>query len=126
VTRAVEIAVDNIANAGHAAAAAASLSASQAVAIRYELKDRVAADREALAIALKDAENVAQQAAAGQPWHLGVLRGVAPPAAGGAPSLVKIVPYYMVPVVGGFKEPDIRIPDLEVRTTATVTYALKP
>jgi uncharacterized protein YggE len=126
VTRAVEIPVDNVANAGHVAAAVASLSTNQTVTIRYELKDRVGADREALAIALKDAESAAQRAAAGQQWHLGVLRSVGPPTAAGSPSLVKIVPYFMVPVVGGFKEPDLRIPELEVGTTTTVTYAVKP
>ena len=126
VTRAIEITVDNVANAGHVAAVAASLSTNQTVAIRYELKDHVAADREALAMALKDAESAAQRAAAGQQWHLGVLRGVSPTSTAGSQSLVKIVPYFMVPVVGGFKEPELQIPELEVGTTATVTYAVKP
>jgi uncharacterized protein YggE len=126
ITRAVEIPVDNVADAGHVAAAAASLTLSGTVAIRYELENRVAANREALAFALKDAENAAQRAASGQQWHLGVLRSVTPPASARSPSLVKIVPYFMVPVVGGFKEPELRVPEIEVGTTATVTYAVKP
>jgi uncharacterized protein YggE len=128
VSRPVVITVDNLANAGHVAAAAASLSSDQAVAIRYELKNHADADREARNIALKDAENAAQAAAASQSsgWHLGVMRAVVPPSVISSPPPAKVVPYRMIPVVGGFQEPFIDVPYLEVRATATVTYAIKP
>lgn len=37
-----------------------------------------------------------------------------------------IVPFRLVPVAGGFKEPDIRIPDVAIHASATVTYEIKP
>jgi TonB family protein len=124
--RQVEIAVDAVANAGHAAAAVASLASVDAVAIRYALNEHAAADREALDSALKDAENTARDAVNREKLRLGVLREVvAPPGDRSRPS-AKTVPYYLVPITGGFKEPDISVPELEVRVTATVTYAIKP
>jgi uncharacterized protein YggE len=128
VSRRVEITVDNVANAGHVAAAAASLSSGQVVAIRYELKNHIDADREARNLALKDAEGAAQVAAARQSsgGRLGAMRGVVPPSVGTSPPTVKVVSYHLFPIVGGFKELPVPVPDLEVRATVTVTYAIKP
>ena len=124
-SRLVEITVDAVPNAGHVAAAAASLTSIDRIAIRYTLTDRAAAYRDVMSLALKDAENSARDAVTGQQQQLGVVRTVNVPIAHARPP-VAIVTFHMIPVMGGVKEPDIPIPELEVRATATVTYAIKP
>ncbi|HWT07342.1 MAG TPA: SIMPL domain-containing protein [Xanthomonadales bacterium] len=125
-SRHIEITVDTVANAGHVAFAAASLASADPVAIRYALNAREPAYREALNIALKDAENGAREAVTSQQLHLGVLRQVVVPPNDRARAPVTLVRFHLIPVVGGFKEPDIRVPELEVHAAATVTYAVKP
>jgi uncharacterized protein YggE len=123
--RQVGITADSVANAGRTAAAVASSSAVEAVAIRYTLSNHASASREALNLALKDAENRAREAVTSDRLHIGALKTVVVSPDDDAPAS-RLVPFYLVPVVGGFKEPDIRIPDIDVHATATVTYAVKP
>jgi TonB family protein len=123
--REVEITVDSVSNAGHAAAAAASVASVDPVTIRYTLNNRTPVFRQALDAALKDAEKGARDAAASLRMHLGVVKQVIVVPDNRARPIVTVVPYHLVPVVGGFKELDVRIPDLEVHASATVTYALK-
>ncbi|HEV2740750.1 MAG TPA: SIMPL domain-containing protein [Candidatus Elarobacter sp.] len=124
--RHVEITVDTVAIAGHVAAAAASVKSVEAVGIRYAVTDSAAAFRDALKNALKDAEKTAREALALQKMQLGALKYVAVSPNGPMQPSTDIVPFRLVPVAGGFKEPDIRIPDVEVHASATVTYEIKP
>ncbi len=122
----VEITVDKAASAGHAAAAAAALTSVEVIGIRFALKDRDSQYREAWRIALANAEKRAREVATSQNLQLGVLKKISlsqserlrPPSA--------IIPYRLVPIVNGFREPDIRIPTEEVHASATATYAIKP
>jgi len=125
-SRQIGITVDTVANAARVAAAVASLSGIESVAIRYVLNDHAAASRAALTTALNDADDAAREAVTSQRLHLGPRKEivVAPDDRASAPS--RIVLYYRVPVVGGFKDPDVHVPDLEVRVTVTVTYTVKP
>jgi uncharacterized protein YggE len=126
VARQVTITADSVANATHLAFAVASQPGIEHVVIRYLLNDHAAASREALTNALNDAERAAEEAVTRKGLHLGVRRDVVVPPDDRAPAPYTIVPYYLVPVVGGFKEPEIRIPYVTVHATATVTYAIKP
>ena len=122
--REVEITVGSPANAGHVAAAVASLgSPVDTVAIRYALNDRTAAFDDALRMALKDAENSARGAVMD---HLGALKHVTVVPKDRTRAPTAIVPYHLVPVIGGIKEPDVRIPEIAVYASATVTYSIKP
>jgi len=125
-SRRVDIAVDTVAIAGHAATAAAALASVDTVAIRYALNDRASAYREALNIALKDGEQSARDALAFERLQLGKLKQVAVPPNDRTRPPSTIVPFHLVPVMGGLKEPDLRIPELEVHAFATVTYFVKP
>jgi TonB family protein len=124
-TRDVEIWVDTVADAGHAAAAAASIETIDPVSIRYTLHDRVPAFRQALDAALKDAENGARLAVTNLGRRLGVVKQVVVVPDDSSRPLVRVVPYHLIPVIGGFNEPVVRAPDLEVHATATVTYAVQ-
>ena len=123
--RQITVTVDTVANAGHAAGAVASVSPAETVTIRYVLNDHASASREALTIALKDAENLAREAVTSVGLHLGPLKQVVVPPDDRTLSPTKVVSFHLVPVVGGFKEPDTRVPDLDVRATVTVTYSIK-
>jgi TonB family protein len=37
-----------------------------------------------------------------------------------------VVPFRLVPVVGGFTQPQVRVPEVQTRAAATVTYTIKP
>jgi len=123
--RNIEISVDSVANAGHAAAAAASVASVDPVSIRYELNNRTPAFREALDAALKDAEKGAREAATSLRGHLGAVKQVIVVPDNISRPIVSLVPFFLVPVIGGFKEPVVGIPALEVHASATVTYAIK-
>ena len=122
--RRVEITVDSVANAGHVAAAAASVKTLEVLEIRYALNDSTSAFRDALSNALKDGEKSARDALVPERLQLGALKHVAVSPNDRVPS--STVPLHLVPVAGGFKEPDIRIPDVEVHASVTVTYEIKP
>ena len=124
--RLIAVTVDAVANAGRAAGAVASVSPAETVTIRYVLNDHASASREALAIAVKDAEKLAREAVTSDRLHLGKLKDVVVPTDEHRSLPVTIVPFHLVPVVGGFKEPDARIPDVEVRAAVTATYFIKP
>ena len=127
VSRQVAITVDAVGNAPRVAATVASLPGIEGVAIRYVLNEHAAASRDALTAALADADDAAREAVTSQRLHLGVRKEVVvPPPNDRAPVPNKIVPFFLVPVVGGFKEPDMRVPDITVRATATVTYTVIP
>jgi TonB family protein len=122
----IEIAVANVANAAHVAAVASTLKPIDVRGIRFALRDRESAYREARSAALNDAEQAAREAVARRQLHLGALthanglpRDPEPPPRG-------VVPVRLIPVSSGFQEFDVRVPDLELRITATVTYAVKP
>jgi TonB family protein len=125
-TREVEITVDAVPNAGRVAAAAARFKPVDAVSIRYELSNAAAAYREALGVALKNAETTARDQASFQRWALGALKEYVVPPNDARQTPIHIVPYHLVPVVGGLQQPEVLIPDLEVRAVATVTFAVKP
>ena len=124
-TRQVTITADSVANAAQIASVT-SQSGVEGAVIRYLLRDHAAASREALTNALNDAEQAAREAVRSKGLNLGVRRDVVVPPDDLAPVPYTIVPFFLVPVVGGFKEPDIRIPPVAVYATATVTYAIKP
>jgi uncharacterized protein YggE len=124
-TRAVAIAVDSVPNAVHVAAAAAAVASVNVSGIRYELTDREAAYRDAMALAVKDGENSAQGAVSMQRLRLGPLKQVTVP----PPTMIRpyvFVTFHLVAIIGGFTEPDIQIPEIPVRAIATVTYAVMP
>jgi TonB family protein len=123
--RQVEITVDTVANAGHVAAAAASVKPVDVVAIRYALNDNTSAFRDALSNALKDGEKSAREALKAERLQLGALKHVAV-SPNDARASSSTVSFHLVPEADGFKEPDIRIPDVEVHAFATVTYEIKP
>ncbi|MEA2787031.1 MAG: hypothetical protein QOF71_3135, partial [Candidatus Eremiobacteraeota bacterium] len=125
-TRHVTITADTVANAAHIASVASQSGVEGIVAIRYLLRDHAAASRDALTNALNDAEHAAREAVMSKGLHLGVRREVVVPPDDLAPVPYNVVPFFLVPVAGGFKEPDIRIPYVTVHATATVTYAIKP
>ncbi|MEA2785879.1 MAG: Gram-negative bacterial TonB protein C-terminal [Candidatus Eremiobacteraeota bacterium] len=125
-TRQVRITADSVANATDVAAAVASQPGVEAVAIRYIVRDHAAASRDALTNALNDAEQAAREAVASKNLHLGARKDIAVQPDGLAEAPYHIVPYFLVPVAGGFKEPDIRIPNVVVYATATVIYAVNP
>ena len=123
--RYVEIAVDDLANLGRAEVAVSSVRYVEMFAVRFELRDSAPAQREALSLAVRDAEKSAGYAVTGQHLRLGVVRQVIVHGNDRARSPIAVVPVRIVPVVGGFTEPVIRVPDLEVHASATVTYAIK-
>jgi len=123
--RQITVTVDTVANAGHAAAAvASSLSFAEGVTIRFVLNDNASALRDALTIAVKDAEKSARDAVSSQRWRLGPQREivVTPSDRTQAPSTT--VRYSRFPIARGFTESD-RIPDVDVRAAVTVTYSVK-
>lgn len=124
--RHLTVTVDTVANAGHAAAAvASSLSYPNAVMVRFVLNDYESASRDALTIAVKDAEKAAREAVAGIRRHLGAQRAfvVTPRDRTQAPSMT--LQFSRLPAARGFAETD-RIPDLEVHAAVIVTYSVKP
>ena len=124
--RYVEIIVDKIANVDRAVAAASSVTPVVVVtAIRFALRDSARAQREALNLALKDAETSARTAVAAQQARVVVRQVIVPPNNRARPPSV-VVPFRLVPVIGGFTQPPVRIPEVETRATATVTYTIKP
>jgi uncharacterized protein YggE len=123
--RYVEIAVDKIANVERTVAAASSVPPVVVTAIRFALRDSERAQREALNLALKDAETSARTAVATQQARLVVRHVIVPPNDRARPPSV-VVPFRLVPVVGGFTQPQVRVPEVQTRATATVTYAIKP
>jgi uncharacterized protein YggE len=62
---AIEVRVDDVARAGELADAAVSAGATSVEGIRFDLKDRASAEREALRLAVVDARGRAEAAAAG-------------------------------------------------------------
>jgi uncharacterized protein YggE len=125
-SRQIEIMVDKLANAGRAAALAAALPSADRVAIRYALDDHDAAYRTALSLALSDAEKSAREAAAAQHVRLGALVRIVPSPIDRVRTPSMVVPFHLVPVIGGFAQPRIPVPELEVRAAATVTYTILP
>lgn len=124
--REIEITVDAVANASHVAGAVASVAPAEPVTIRYVLNDHASASRDARAIAVKDAERIAREAVTGERLHLGAVKDIADTADARTRVPQHVVSYRLVPVVGGFKEPDARVPDLEVFASVTATYFVKP
>lgn len=124
--RQLTVTVDTVANAGHAAAAvASSLSYPDTVTVRFVLNDNASASRDALTIAVKDAEKGARDAVMSIRQHLGTQREfvVAPRDRTQAPSTT--VRFSRFPIARGFTESD-SIPDIEVHASVTVTYSVKP
>ena len=125
-SRYVEIAVDDVANVGRTVAAASSAASVVVIGVRFSLHDSAPAQREALSIAIKDAEQSARQAVAAQHLRLGVVRQVVVPPSDRARPPIAVVPFRLDPIVGGFTPPPVPVPDLEIRASATVTYEVKP
>ena len=125
-SRQVAITADSVANAAHIAGAVATQPGVDGVAIRYMLNDHAAASRDALTKAINDAEQAARDAVTSKGLHLGLRKDVVvrPDDRASAPS--RTVPYFLVPITGGFTEPTIRVPDVAVNATATVTYTVLP
>ena len=124
--RQVTITADSVANAVHVAAAVTAQAGVEGVEIRYTLNDYAPALRDAQTEALNDAARVAREAVTSKGLHLGVRRDYVVPPDDHASAPYRIVPFALVPVIGGFREPEIRIPYIPVHATVTATYAIKP
>ncbi len=123
--RNVEIPVDHIANVERTVTAASSVAPVEVIGIQFALRDSAAAQREALNLAIKDAETSARTAVAAQQARV-VVRQVIVPANNRALPPSVVVPFRLVPVAGGFAQPPVRAPSIEVRATATVRYTIQP
>ncbi len=124
--RQITVTVDTVANAGHAAGAvASSLSFPDAVTIRFVLNDNASASRDALAIAVKDAETLARDAVMSQRWQLGPHREIVVPPSDRTQPPSTTVRFSRFPGGRGFTESD-RVPDVLVHAAVTVTYSVKP
>jgi uncharacterized protein YggE len=125
--RPLRITVGSIANAARVAAVVASFPSANSVTIRYSISDVSSAYREALSIALKDAEARARNAASAQHVRLGALKGFR--ASPTDAELLRVPPSaYMqfdpIPTAGGFVQPDRSIPDVGLAIEAQATYAV--
>ncbi|HEY0383428.1 MAG TPA: SIMPL domain-containing protein [Candidatus Elarobacter sp.] len=125
-SRQIEIAVRNVVDVAHVVAVAASPPSVDFTAVRFALRERAAAYRDAVSAARKDAEETARDAVARQQHHLGALTYAEEPPNDVARTPTALLPLRLTPIAGGVKPPDVRIPDLEVRATVTVTYAVTP
>jgi TonB family protein len=123
--RSVEIAVDDISKVDRTVTAVSAVASVGVTGIRFTLYDTAPAYRQALDLAVKDAETTARGALTA-PQRLGAVRSVVVQPNNGARSPVAVVPYRPIPIVGGFTQPPVRVPQLEVRASATVTYAITP
>ena len=124
-THAIEITVRNVTSVKNVVSAAASLPAVEVGGIRFALREYSAAYNDAIAAALKDAEQIASDAVTRQHSHLGQLKHTeASPNPSRAP--IALVPLRRTSVAGDVKVPDDLIPDLEVRATVTLRYAVTP
>jgi uncharacterized protein YggE len=119
---AVEIKVEAVAGAGSAAVAAAAVPFVDVLGIRYELNDHSAAYREARDLALKDAEFSARRALPPQMLNLGAMLNLDEPRSAATAVPSEFVPFY--PRIEGAPAAKLVPPMLQIRATATVTYAL--
>ena len=120
--REIDITIDTATRAGDAAVAASSVSFVDVHGIRYALTDYASAYQEAREIALKDAELSAQRNLTPQMLQLGALLRVDTPRNDRGTPPSEFVRWHrsLSPA------PPATVPMLEVRATATVTYAIKP
>ena len=121
---AVEVRVDDIARAGEVLEAAIGSGATSVSGVRFDLKDRAAAEREALRKAVTDARGRAEAAASGAGMRVErVLRIEEQRAAPMEPR-----PMMMMRQAAGFQAdaaPPIAPGELEVRATVTMTSGIK-
>jgi len=120
--REIDVTIDTAIRAGDAAVAASSVSFVDVYGIRYALTDFASAYQEARDIALKDAELSAQRNLTPQMLQLGALLRVDTPRNDRGTPPSEFVRWHrsLSPA------PPSTVPRLEVRATATVTYAIKP
>jgi uncharacterized protein YggE len=119
----IEARVDDIARAGEVLDAAVGSGATSVSGVRFDLKDRERLEREALRLAVADARARAEAAAAGAGMSLGgVLRIEEQRAIGPEPR-----PVMMAMRAGAQEsaETPIAAGELEIRSTVTLTAALK-
>lgn len=116
-SNALEVRVDDVARAGEIADAAVQAGATSLQGIRFDLKDRAAAEREAIRLAVADARGRADAAAAGAGLAidrvLKIEEGERPP----SPRPVMAMRSEAATVV----EPGL----IEVRSTVTLTVSIK-
>ena len=120
----VEIRVDDITRAGDVLDAAVGSGATSVSGLRFDLKDRAAAEREALRKAVADARGRADAAAAGAGLHVDrVLRIEEQRAVPIDPRPAMMARQSMVADAG--TAPPIAPGELEVRTAVTLTATIK-
>jgi uncharacterized protein YggE len=122
--REIDVTIETATSAVNVAVAASSLRFVVVHEIRYGLTDYASAYREARDIALKDAELSAQRSVTPRLLQLGALLRIDSPRndRGTPPSaFVRLEPWFSPAA-----PPPPAVPMLEVRATATVTYAIKP
>ena len=120
----VEIRVDDIARAGDVLEAAVGSGATSVSGLRFDLKDRAMAEREALRKAVADARGRADAAAAGAGLHVDrVIRIEEQRAAPMDPRPVLMARQSMVAEAG--MAPPIAPGELEVRAIVTMTATIK-
>jgi uncharacterized protein len=120
----VEVRVDDVTRAGDVLDAAVGSGATSVSGLRFDLKDRAAAEREALRKAVADARGRADAAATGAGLHVDrVIRIEEQRAVPIDPRPVMMARQSMVADAG--MAPPIAPGELEVRTTVTMTATIK-
>jgi uncharacterized protein YggE len=120
----VEVRVDDITRAGDVLDAAVGSGATSVSGLRFDLKDRAAAEREALRKAVADARGRADAAATGAGLHVDrVIRIEEQRAVPIDPRPVMMARQSMVAEAG--MAPPIAPGELEVRSTVTMTATIK-
>jgi len=118
----IEVRVDDLARLGETLDTAIGAGATSAGGVMFDLKDRAAVEREALRLAVVDAQARAEAAAAGA--GRGIARVVRIQEEGGAPGPI---PRPMAMAAREAAEPDTPIVagEIEIRARVTLTAALK-
>lgn len=118
---AVEVRIDDIARAGEIADAGVQAGATSIDGIRFDLKDRTAAEREAIRLAVADARGRAEAAAAGAGRTLDrilkIEEGERSPGMPRPMTMSRAAPFEAVTVV----EPGL----IDIRATMTLTVSMK-
>jgi len=125
-SRQLQITVRNLANIFNIVSSAVSAPSVDVSGIRFALLHRDMTYSEAVYAAFSDAERSARDAVARQQHHLGAVKRREAPSNDSLRAPTAFVPLRRAAAAGDLFASDIRIPDLEVRTTATVTYAVTP
>lgn len=120
----IEIRVDDIPKAGEIVEIAVAAGATNVGGIRFDLKDRAAAERDALSRAVADARARAEAAAAGAGMRIDRIIRIQEQR-GFEPSPMANVAMMAERVGVGAGQPPITPGELEIRATVTVTAAVK-